>query len=113
MDNEYRLRDLPFPCISRIRGKSAALQVLERVKQSPLHIDMRDVDMLSMSFMDELVFHLAASANMRNVVFIIDDQVLLNKLAHIADIRQININYKFADEQIKRLEHKHFTPSGV
>ncbi len=59
-----------------------------------------------MSFLDDVIFSLAASTNIRNVVFQTDDPTVLEKLARIAPIRHVIIRYQDENNEVQILTPK-------
>lgn len=103
MSINLKINDLSYPCVTRARGKEAALKLLNNVKNSPTILDLNDAEFLSFSFLDELVFWLAASANIHNVVFSFDDQKIKEKLERVAAIRGAEIIYQTSKQKPRGL----------
>lgn len=90
------IKDLCPSCINRWKAKEAASRLIGYVQNAkPLVIDLGHIEILSFSFLDELIFWLAASANMRNVIFRIDNATLKDKLARIVAIRNVDLYYQY------------------
>ena len=101
---------LAHPCITRERGKEAALKLLKHINNDRVVIDLNNVEMISFSFLDELVFWLAGSANMRNIIFRLDDQIVHDKLARIVAIRKVLLYYQTGNQMPQLLKPKEFKP---
>lgn len=97
---------LARPCITRERGKEAATKLLKYLNDNRIVLDLNNVEILSFSFLDEFIFWLAGSANMRNIVFRVNDQIICDKLARIVAIRQMWLYYQTGNEKPHLLEPK-------
>lgn len=106
MPMNINITDLTQSCLTRPRAKDATYAILKQMKNAPLYINLREAELISMSFLDDLIFSLAASANVRNVVFQTDDPAVLEKLARIASIRYVEIRYQDENNEVQILAPK-------
>jgi len=106
MPMNLNITDLTHSCLTRPRAKEAVYEILKQMNNAPLYINLKEAELISMSFLDDLIFYLAASANVRNVVFQTDDSTVLEKLARIASIRYIKIRYQYENNEVQILAPK-------
>ena len=100
------IENLSYPCVTRTRARDAASKLLSQIDNAPIVVYLDNVEILSLSFLDEFIFYLAASANMKNVVFQTVDPLLLDKLARVAAIRHVKIRYETDDNNVNILKPK-------
>ena len=109
--NLIDIKDLCSSCMTRVRGRETASKLIEYVQNDKsLIINLNNVDILSFSFLDELIFWLAASANMRNVIFRVDSEIVQDKLARIVAIRDVVLFYQHDNKPAMLLESKKLQP---
>lgn len=109
MIKTIQITDLASPCITRMRGKEAAAKLLEIVKKEQVIIDLNESDSLSVSFLDEIIFWLATSANLQRTIFKVNSKLIRDKLAHIASFRNTTVLYYSDDTKVRELDPKAYT----
>lgn len=80
--------------ISRARGHQAFENLQNYLSNGPVEIDLNHSDLLSISFLDELVLKLLAANQLQNVSFLVADLSVQQRLAHVAALRDARIQYR-------------------
>jgi len=106
MENKIHITELANPCITRERGKEAVNNLRKYMKDNSVLIDLNNVEILSMSFLDEFIFWLAGSAVMRKVVFLVNEPTVYDKLARIAAIRNVWVYYRDSNNENREISPK-------
>ena len=109
MEKKIHITRLANPCITRERGKEAVNNLRKYMNDNSVLIDLNNVEILSMSFLDEFIFWLAGSASMRKIVFLVNDPTVYDKLARIAEIRNVWVYYQDSDNKIREISPKKST----
>jgi hypothetical protein len=65
--------------------------------------------LISYSFLDEIVLRAAKTDKLKNIIFKTDDDYVLDKLAHIAGTRHVNITVNNPTLKIQNIEPLTFT----
>jgi hypothetical protein len=119
---KFSVKELAYPCVLRKRGLEASIELLKHVRSNEdIEIDLRDVDVISLSFLDELIFRIHSSGKLELAVFKIYDNTMKEKLERISAIRSFNVKYRYNDndvcKSVYRLSVKHIplpaTSKGV
>lgn len=82
------------PCVTRSRGKEAALSLssyIDDAESCRVEIDLRNAELVSLSYLDELVCHYLDSVNKGNVIFI-SNRDIDGRLSRIAAVRSVTIH---------------------
>ena len=106
MLRSVHVKDLAYPCVTRQRGHEASIKLAEYLSVDSVEVDLRDVDLLSMSFLDELIYRNSQSGDKDKLVFLVDDCRGERKLARVADIRSTTVVCKFSSGQVKVITPK-------
>lgn len=103
MTVKFDIRELSYPCVLRKRGLEASNELMKRMKRvSDVEIDLRNVEILSLSFLDELIFRTYVSGKLESVVFKVHDKDMEKKLEQISAIRSISIKYHLSNNDVRR-----------
>ncbi len=94
------INKLARPCITRDKAKDAISNLRKYVNDKQVVIDTNSVELISLSFLDELVFWIVRSGLMRRVIFRVDDPIIYDKLAHIVAFRQVVILCQSKDNEV-------------
>jgi len=81
-------------CVTRSKGRQAALRLssyIDDARICRLEIDLRNAELVSLSYLDELVCHYLDSVNKGNVVFI-SNRDIDRRLSRIAAVRSVTIH---------------------
>ena len=85
------ITSLTNPCITRSRGKEAALKLASYIDNCHVAIDLRNAELVSLSYLDELICYYLDSVNKGNIIFI-SNKNIDSKLSKIAAVRSVNIH---------------------
>lgn len=96
-----KISELASPCLTRRRGKDAAKKLKQMVGTQMAEIDIDDVEMLSLSFLDGLISELVTSGLEASVVFRTSNQESIAKLQHIAAIRPVSLSFQSGDQAVR------------
>lgn len=94
MKYSISIKKLSDPSITRSRGKKAADKLVDYIKQGNIDIDLNTTDVVSLSFLDELICHFNDEVNRGKIVFITDDNFTRDKLSLISGTRNLAIHYR-------------------
>lgn len=101
MLKQIRIEELSSPCVMRTRGQEAAHNLEEYLGVAQyIEIDLGNVEIVSMSFLDELIYRLHESTNLGKVIFRVGDSVIKDKLERIAQIRSVKIRCRSAEGKV-------------
>lgn len=104
------ISELSKICATRRRGQEASSRLEPYLKSGMVEIDLDDVEVISTSFLDELILHLVNIGSIEKVVFKCSTSILEDKLARISGIRNTKINYQFNSGRCKVITPKPFEP---
>ena len=85
------ITELSNPCITRNRGKEAATKLAKYLDRF-IEIDLNRAELVSLSFLDELICHYIKLVNNGNISFSTNDKNTELKLAKIASVRSVTIH---------------------
>jgi len=102
------ISQLAFPCVTRARGEEAGKKLQNSVETDQIEVDFNDVEMVSLSFLDGFVSNLISSDKENDIVFIVNDQLIRDKLAKIAGMRNTSVRYCVEGQAIRRIKPKAF-----
>jgi hypothetical protein len=91
VEKRIHITELCSPCIMRWRGQQAYDKLEKYLALGHVEVDLDGAELLSMSFLDELVSKLVASNSLDKVTFVVNEPVVRDKLARIAGIRAISL----------------------
>lgn len=79
---------------TRLRGQGAYVQLEEHLKAGEsVSLDLRDQELVSMSFLDQIVLNLKAADLLDKVTFLVNDPAIHQRIARIAAFRDAVIYY--------------------
>ena len=107
MRKHIHISQLSSPCITRWRGQEAGEKLQGYLEDEPIEIDLNEVEMVSLSFLDGLVSYLLTLGSMDKVIFRASDPMVEDKLARVAGIRLAPLFYRVGDGDIRQLVPKH------
>ncbi len=85
------VKSLSPSTITRARGEEAFKKLRELLERGAVELQLDSVDLLSMSFLDEIVRLLASRRQTEQVTFVTDDPATMDKLERIAAVRSADI----------------------
>ena len=85
------ITSLTNPCITRSRGREAALKLSSYVDIYHVVIDLCNAELVSLSYLDELICYYLDSVNKGNIIFI-SNKNTDSKLSRIAAVRAATIH---------------------
>ena len=89
MSERIGVTELATPCLTRARGVEAYENLRDRL-QGTVELNL-DADIVSSSFLDELVLRLDGAKLLDKVIFTAGEKAYLSKLAYIAGTRGTSI----------------------
>ena len=95
------VKELSYPCVLRKRGFEASVELL-KCTDAEIEIDLHDVEVISLSFLDELIYRINLANKLESVVFKIYDEIMKEKLERISEIRSVSINYRYNNSGISK-----------
>lgn len=103
MNRQISIRDLSRSTVTRSRGNQAYLKLLEYLRSGEeLQIDLRGQELISISFLDELVIKLNAARLLDRVTFLLSAEDTYKRLAQIAAIRNARIFYQRTEREARQ-----------
>jgi hypothetical protein len=104
MNRIVQLKDLTPSAVSRSRGNEAYHKIMQHLDaEDSMEIDLRGQDLISISFLDEVVIKLQSVNLLDKVTFIFVADDIHQRLAQIAAIRSAQIFYKCSEEEDRRI----------
>ena len=101
------ISDLSEVTVTRARGAEAFDRLAPQLSPDlMLELDLDGVDLLSPSFLDELILKLSKADAIEQVVFLTKDLVVLQKLRRAATYRRVALLVKSGDVSTRRLEER-------
>ena len=88
------------PCITRNRGKEAFNKMQEYLIAASVEIDFSNCEMVSLSFLDELIIQIHRNFKLSNVVFRVPNQLIEDRLARISGFRRVTIYSRINNKAI-------------
>ena len=79
------------PCITRQRGKEAFSKLQEYLMETPVEIDFSNCEIVSLSFLDELISQICKSSELNKVIFRAPNPLIEDRLARISGFRNVSI----------------------
>ena len=77
--------------MTRIRGREAASKIVSYIKTGDVIVDLSKADLVSLSFLDELIGQLADSVEQGKIKFCTNDRNTRLRLSTIAYVRSLSI----------------------
>ena len=103
METRIPIENLTPSSVSRARGSEAFDKLKSYLTSDDVEISFKEKDLVSISFLDELVLRLLESHYLRRVIFVATTQDLREKLAQVAAIRNAEIFVRARAGQPKTL----------
>ena len=85
------------PCFTRDRGRETFNKLLKYLIATTVEIDFSNCEMVSLSFLDELIVQINQHFKLSNVVFRVPDKFIEDKLARISGFRRVTIYCRIND----------------
>lgn len=104
MITQIHINRLTPSCVTRARGEEAAKKLYAHSGTKPVEVDLSGIEMISLSFLDGLLFSFCKSSNKKRIIFYIDSPDTENKLARIAGMRHITIHYHYRGQEVRPVE---------
>lgn len=95
------VRQLAQPSVTRARGAEAFGSLAKLLENGPVDVKLDGVDLLSASFLDEIVRLLVAKSQSEKVTFVTDDILTIDKLRRISAVRNARI-YARGTQDVER-----------
>ena len=108
MNKIINIKDLSYPCVTRARAKEASDKLEGNLDSGVLEIDLRDVDIISMSFLDELIVRFLIPVSTGQIIFKINNDLVKDRLSRIAGFRSVAIYYQCDSRKILKVTAKPF-----
>lgn len=100
---QVHVKDLVSSTVTRARGEEAFANLERFLAQGPLELLVDGVELLSTSFLDEIVRLLAARGETSKVTFVTDDLLAVGKLARVSAVRGAHIYTRGANDAQRTL----------
>ena len=113
METSVSITELAPATITRSRGHEAYRKLQDYLAGEAVEIDLSGAELLSMSFLDEIVSKLLESRQLDRVTFLAADPSAQQKLARIAGIRNTSIFFRTKKEEPRQLVQPRQTDSAV
>ena len=108
--NTIHISELSETCATRIRGHKASRRLKPYLRKGKVEIKLDGVEILSTSFLDELIAQLIKAGNTEKVIFKNGSSMVKDKLARISGIRNTTIYYQSRNGRIHEIHPKPFEP---
>jgi len=101
-----RVTDLSSVCSTRKRGLEAWENLKRHLGADSIEIDLGNVDIVSFSFLDELIRQIVAGkVDPRGIIFKASDPAVMDKLERVAAIRHVSFQSR-SDGQLSQIVPK-------
>lgn len=100
MTKRIRVTQLAYPCLLRHRGRQAAAKLLRLLYREPVDVDLCNVEVISASFLHELVHSVKAEGLLERLTFRVCDDATMYKLGRIAAISSVRLRAKTKDNKV-------------
>ena len=97
------MKQLCSACGTRDKGREVAEKIREQVNAPPIEVDLSDSQMISVSFLDEVVCELEPHVSSGDIVFRVADTDIERKLQRVAGIRDKNISCRSGNRAIHKV----------
>ena len=109
------IRKIPLTTLApyyttRRRGEEACKSLLSVMHESPVVLDLDDVDAVSLSFLDGLILHLMRSGHLESVMFTTANLNTSMKLNRLAGTRGANIRLISSDGSVEEAKKIFYDP---
>ena len=82
-----RLADLAMQCVSREKGRALATEILRIAGDNDILLDLSDVEILTTSFIDELVLRISEAGKLEHTTFRYTSEVAQERLERVTRFR--------------------------
>jgi hypothetical protein len=103
MENIISIESVASAYTNRARALQAIENLLPRLKSGPVLLRFDINELVSLSFIDELILRLTDADQLSSVIFVTERPHVLEKLAQIAAIRNAIIHYAVTPEAPPRV----------
>lgn len=90
MEKRVSINRLPSPFITRGRAKEAYHGLRDHIAAGPIELDLNTADLISLSFLDEIILRLKEADQLDKVIFLATNQHVQDKLKQIASVRNVS-----------------------
>lgn len=104
MNKQILIEQIEQPCITRHRGYVAYSKLQKFLATGVVEIDFRSCEIISLSFLDELITRISGSFDLEQVIFRVPNRSIEGKLARISGLRNVAILCSVGTENIHRVE---------
>ena len=111
METRVSVKELSESGVSRARGNIAFRTLQGYLSSELVELDFSDEDLISLSFLDEMVLRLMESKQLQKVVFFATDPLIQQKLAQVASVRNATIFFRSDKGQPRQVIQPKPTPS--
>lgn len=88
---------------TRLRGQGAYVNLVEYLKGGEsVSLDLRGQELISMSFLDQIVLNLKAADLLDKVTFLLNEPAIHQRIARIAAFRDAVIFYKSSESEPRK-----------
>ncbi len=95
--------------ITRKRGLEAYKKLYRHLNLGPIVLNLNDVDMISYSFLDEIILMASKTSKLDKIVFCANSNALTDKLARISGVRNYHINIVTSNNNSTKIRPKNFS----
>ena len=113
METHVLITELASATITRSRGHEAYHKLQGCLAGGAVEIDLSGTELLSMSFLDEIVAKLQESGQLDRVTFLAADPSAQQKLARIAGIRNTSVFFRAKKGEPRQLVQPRQTDNAV
>ncbi|HEY1267846.1 MAG TPA: hypothetical protein VGH16_11365 [Candidatus Binatia bacterium] len=111
MEKIVPVLQLSSSAVTRPRGREAFTRLVGYLDDyESVQIDLRSTELISSSFLDEVVLSLKAMDVLDRVVFLVTDLAVRQRLANIAAVRDAQIFYRTHEKSPKEIILPHEYP---
>lgn len=107
------ISELSKICVTRKRAQEASSRLQPYLKSGIVEIDLDSVEVVSTSFLDELILQLVKADSIEKVVFKCSTSIIEDKLARISGIRATKAYYRFGNGRIHEITPKPLEPLKI
>jgi hypothetical protein len=107
------IRDLNQVTVTRARGQEAAPLLVDRARDDSVEIMLDDAEIVSGSFLDELIRRTDEAHLLRRVTFVTARESTIRRLKAIAANRTIVVYWRQPSDAVRRAASKERSPVSV
>ena len=94
--------------ITRKRGLEAYMKLYRHLNLGPVILNLNKVDIISYSFLDEIILMAAKTSKLDKLVFDTSSKSSQDNLARIAGVRKIHIKVMTSTNSVREIKPKSF-----